>query len=270
MYLAILRYKVPRKDVEPYLPAHISFLKEGYENNDFIVSGPMLNQKGGVIVSSLRRRGEFEQLLKKDPFMIHDLASYEVICLDPTLFHPDFALFIRESDKEIIELSPYQAEWETSFQTESEKLRHSLNETLIEIHHIGSTAIPGMMAKPIIDILPVVKNIQDVDHLTSSLEALGYEAKGEFGIPGRRFFTKKINNKRAYNVHIFEKGHADIERHLCFRDYMRTHPEEADTYSNLKKELVKKSPDDMEKYCWGKEDFVKLMESKALLWRKGS
>jgi GrpB-like predicted nucleotidyltransferase (UPF0157 family) len=84
-------------------------------------------------------------------------------------------------------------------------------------------------------------------------------------MPGRRFFIKKHNGKRTFNVHIFEKDHPDIERHLRFRDYLRTHSEERDTYSNLKKELVFRSKNDIEKYCWGKEDFIKSIEAKSFL-----
>ncbi|MBS0272263.1 MAG: GrpB family protein [Proteobacteria bacterium] len=199
--------------------------------------------------------------------MIHNIADYEVIAFEPSRFHPDFATFILEPEKENIELVPYTPEWEVTFKAEAEKISHALGQTLLDIHHIGSTAIPGIVAKPIVDILPVVKDIQEVDRLTSSLEALGYEAKGEYGMPGRRFFIKKQKGKRLFNVHIFEEGHADIERHLRFRDYMRDHPDTAQVYSDLKKDLVKKSPDDIEKYCWGKEDFIKGVELKALLWK---
>ncbi len=263
MFLALIRYKVPREEIEPYIPDHVSFLKEGYANNDFIVSGRMMNDKGGVILSPLTRRGEFEQILRKDPFMVHDLASYEIVAFDPSRFHPDFAPFVREPQKEEIELVPYTSQWEVIFKDEAALLCQALEPTFLAIHHIGSTSIPGIVAKPIVDILPVVKDIQEVDRLTPALEALGYEAKGEYGMPGRRFFMKKKNGKRLFNVHIFQEGHLDIERHLRFRNYMRDHPEEAQDYSNLKKELIAKHPDDIERYCWGKEDFIKAIEIRA-------
>jgi GrpB-like predicted nucleotidyltransferase (UPF0157 family) len=82
-------------------------------------------------------------------------------------------------------------------------------------------------------------------------------------MPGRRFLIKKQGGKRTFNVHIFEKDHPDIERHLRFRDYLRTHPEERDAYSRLKKELVSESQDDIEQYCWGKEEFIKSIEVKS-------
>ncbi|HUX80002.1 MAG TPA: GrpB family protein [Alphaproteobacteria bacterium] len=267
MFLALLRYKVPREELDAHLPAHTAFLEEGYAKNDFIVSGRMMNDKGGVILSPITRRGEFEQLLKNDPFMVHDLADYEIISFDPSRFHPDFAPFIRELEREVIELLPYTPEWETLFQAEATRIKHALGDTLLDIHHIGSTSIPGTLAKPIVDMLPVVKDIHVVDRLTPSLQALGYEARGEFGIPGRRFFMKREKGKRTFNVHIFAEGHPDIERHLRFRDYLKNHPDDADSYSRLKKDLVKQSPDDIERYCWGKEDFVKAIELKAFLWR---
>jgi GrpB-like predicted nucleotidyltransferase (UPF0157 family)/uncharacterized protein YciI len=267
MFLALLRYKVPPEEIEPYRKDHIAFLNAGYANNDLIVSGRMMTGKGGVILSPLTQRVDFEQLLRKDPFMVHDLADYEIIPFSPSRFHPDFASFIREPEREKIDLVPYSPEWETIYNAEAELLSQALGDTLQEIHHIGSTAIPGIVAKPIIDILPVVNDIHAVDLLTPSLEALGYEARGEFGMPGRRFFVKRQNGIRTFNVHIFETGHPDIERHVRFRDYLRNHPDDADSYSKLKKDLVKQSPDDIEQYCWGKEDFVKATELKAFLWR---
>ncbi|MBY0271839.1 MAG: GrpB family protein [Alphaproteobacteria bacterium] len=267
MYLAILRYKVPEGEIERYRSDHIDFLKKGYERGDFIVSGKMFNGKGGVILSPLTRRGNFEQLLKEDPFKIHDLATYEIIGFDPSRFHPDFTPFIREREKETIELHPYKPEWEKSFQDEAKALKEIFGKNLLEIHHIGSTAIPGTVAKPIIDILPVVEKIEDVDKLTPAFEKLGYTVRGEFGMPGRRFFIKTKDGKRYFNVHVFQEGHPDIERHLRFRNHMRTHSEDAKAYSDLKKKLIADAPDDMEKYSWGKEDFVKAIELRAFLWR---
>ncbi|MBY0501090.1 MAG: GrpB family protein [Alphaproteobacteria bacterium] len=193
------------------------------------------------------------------------LVDYEVIAFDPSRFHPDFSSFIREPERVEIELVPYTTEWESLFKEEAEILSETLGETLVTLHHIGSTAIPGIVAKPILDILPVVKDIQAIDHLTDALQTLGYEGRGEFGMPGRRFFMKTVAGKRHVNVHIFEKGHPDILRHLLFRDYLKNHAEDAFAYSELKKKLVLESQNDIERYCWGKEDFVKAIEIKASL-----
>jgi GrpB-like predicted nucleotidyltransferase (UPF0157 family)/uncharacterized protein YciI len=268
MFLAILRYKVSQEELEPCVQAHAEFLKDATSQNAFMVSGEMMPPKGSVVLSPLTRRGEFEEILRRDPFIQNDLVSYEIIAFDPSHFHPDFAGFIREPERETIELVPYTVEWERIFKEEAEAISQALGKTLLTIHHIGSTSIPGIVAKPIVDILPVVKNIHDVDRLTPALEALGYEARGEFGMPGRRFFVKKQNGKRTFNVHIFEGAHPDVERHLRFRDYLRMHPEDAGVYSDLKKSLVMKSSDDIERYCWGKDDLVRSLDEKALLWRK--
>lgn len=269
MYLALLRYKVPRDVIDLHLEDHVAFLKEGYAKGLLIVSGKMMSAKGGVILSSLTHRGDFEQFLRKDPFIQHDLVSYEVIAFTPSRFHPDFASFVKEPEKEEIELAPHTPDWEDLFNKEAERISLALEGTLKAIHHIGSTSIPGIVAKPIVDILPVVKDIQTVDRLTPAMEALGYEAKGEFGMPGRRFFMKKKNGKRLFNVHVFEEGHPDIRRHLLFRDYLRAHPEDARAYSELKKSLVKKSSDDLEQYGWGKDDLIQSIQEKAFLWHKG-
>jgi GrpB-like predicted nucleotidyltransferase (UPF0157 family)/uncharacterized protein YciI len=267
MFLAILRYKVSREALEPFISSHGAFLEEAYGENNLTVSGPMLSGRGEVIFSPLTRLGEFHDVLRKDPFMVHDLASYETIAFDPSHFHQDFASFVREIEREKIELVPYTPEWKSQFEEEAKALSAALSDTRVAIHHIGSTAIPGIVAKPIVDILPVVKDIHVIDQLTPSLEALGYEAKGEYGMPGRRFFVKKQSGKQRFNMHIFQEGHADIERHLRFRDYLLTHPEDANTYSELKKSLITLAADDIERYCWGKNDFIKATEVRAMLWR---
>jgi len=267
MFFALLRYKVSPEDLEPYVQAHAEFLKDFTSQNAFLVSGEMMPLRGNVILSPLTRRGEFEEILRKDPFIQNDLVSYEIIAFEPSHFHPGFAGFVREPEKETIELVPYTVEWERIFKEEAEAISQALGKILLAIHHIGSTSIPGIVAKPIVDILPVVKNIHDVDRLTPALEALGYEARGEFGMPGGRFFVKQKNGKRTFNVHIFEEEHPDVERHLRFRDYLRTHSEDAMVYSELKKSLVMRSSHDIERYCWGKEDLVRSLDEKAFLWR---
>ena len=95
-----------------------------------------------------------------------------------------------------------------------------LGDTCIAIHPIGSTAIPGADAKPILDLMPVVRDLAAVDALTPAFAALGYEALGELGIPGRRYF-RKGGDERTHQLHVFQVGdHANIVRHLAFRDLL--------------------------------------------------
>lgn len=97
----------------------------------------------------------------------------------------------------------------------------------MDTHHIGSTSVYGLPAKPIIDIMPVVRDIEAVDHSNSAFEQIGYECMGEYGIPGRRYLRKgKV--ERTHHVHIFEESNAhDIQRHLAVRDYLRAHADMA-------------------------------------------
>ncbi|MGJ5712805.1 GrpB family protein [Staphylococcus auricularis] len=168
-----------------------------------------------------------------------------------------------------IELENYNPDWPNMYLSEKEKLQHVLGQDLITIHHIGSTAIPNIKAKPIIDILCVVKNIKDIDRYHSAMQNLGYEGLGENGISSRRFFLKinKNTQKRTHHVHIFDQSaQAQIERHLDFRDYLRKNPKEARNYEALKEQLAQWYPDNRDKYTDGKATFIKEIEHKAKLY----
>ncbi|MFG6120800.1 GrpB family protein [Thalassobacillus sp. B23F22_16] len=164
-----------------------------------------------------------------------------------------------------VEVVAYDAHWMDRFREEAEQIEAVLGDNLVAIHHIGSTSVPGLVAKPIIDIMPVVKDIAAVDPYKEAMETLGYEAKGEFGIPGRRFF-KKGGDARTHHVHVFEEGSPDSIRHLAFRDYLREHPDAAKAYGKLKQNLARQFPHDMEAYIEGKHHFVTELEQKAVTW----
>ncbi len=184
----------------------------------------------------------------------------------------------------LVEVVPHNPQWKQSFEAESEKIATALATNLVVIHHIGSTAIPHIYAKPIIDFLIEVNDINLVTEQTPALAALGYEAMGEYGLIGRRYFRKDASAEfssaacavrkenppgiRTHNVHIYEICSPEIERHLAFRDYMLAHPEEAEQYSQLKQELAQKYPEDIEGYMDGKDEFVKRIERKAIQWQK--
>lgn len=137
----------------------------------------------------------------------------------------------------------------------------------MRLHHIGSTAIPGIPAKPIIDILIEVVDIQALDERTPAIETLGYEAMGEYGIPQRRYFRRDdASGNRTHQVHAFQAGSAEVHRHLAFRDYMIAHRLAARAYGELKQHLADRYPDDVEAYMDGKDAFVKDHEALALAW----
>ena len=165
--------------------------------------------------------------------------------------------------KERIEVVPYDLNWPELFKKEAELIRKILGNNCIEIHHIGSTSVPGLSAKPLIDILPVVRNILDVDPFVKAMESIGYEAMGEYGIAFRRFFRKSILGVRSHNVHIYEEGDSEISRYIKFRDWMRSHKDDAANYAKLKLELAAKYPQDILQYCIGKDAFVAHIDAKT-------
>ena len=166
-------------------------------------------------------------------------------------------------NKREVKVVDYLHEWKQLFQQESQVLNEIFGDIVIDIYHIGSTAIPEIKAKPIIDILIEVNEIKKVDYFDEQLIQLGYIPFGENGIVNRRFFIKGTEVNRTHHVHIFQTGDEEISRHIRFRDYMISHPDEATNYSNLKEELAKKHPYDIEEYIKGKNQFIKEIDGKA-------
>ena len=154
--------------------------------------------------------------------------------------------------------------WAAQYAAEAEKLRAVLGENCTAIHHIGSTAVPGLKAKPILDIMPVVRDLRAVDRAAEDFRRLGYEYLGEFGIPGRRYL-RKGGDERTHQVHVFaEADEANIRRHIAFRDHLRAHEADRDAYARLKRALAQAHPYDIEAYCEGKAAFVRALERRAL------
>lgn len=158
-----------------------------------------------------------------------------------------------------IVLENHTPEWEQLYEREVSVLSRILGHELVAAHHIGSTAIPEIAAKPIIDILLAVRSIDSVEKYSGQFQSVGYEAKGELGIKGRRFLQKG-GNRRTHHVHIFEKGSPEISRHIKFRDHMKENKEKAKDYENLKVALAEKYACDPESYCRGKTEFIRLVE----------
>ncbi len=161
-----------------------------------------------------------------------------------------------------LEVVPYNPNWQNLFKEEARLVQQALGGNCIAIHHVGSTAVPGLPAKPVIDMLAVVKDIRVVDKATEAMQQLGYEAKGEHGIAFRRFFLKG-KELRTHHVHVFQIGDAEIERHACFRDWLISHPEDAKNYAVLKQELAQQFPNDINGYCNGKEAFITEIDAKS-------
>lgn len=165
-----------------------------------------------------------------------------------------------------VEVVPYNPGWPRMFEDEADRLRPVLESKLLRLHHIGSTSVPGLAAKPIIDILAEVEDITKLDNLNEHMIAAGYTPKGEFGISGRRYFFKGNDERHTVHIHAFEVGHTEIRRHLLFRDYLRAQPDTAKRYAERKRSLAEHFPYDVEGYTDGKDDFIHEVDRLALAW----
>ncbi|MCF6325172.1 MAG: GrpB family protein [Gammaproteobacteria bacterium] len=165
-----------------------------------------------------------------------------------------------------IELEKYNDCWSGEFQREVELIKAALSGNLIRACHIGSTAIKGCCAKPVIDIILEVVSLGEIDQTSHLFEVLGYEVKGEFGIARRRFFQKG-GDSRTHHLHIFESGDLEIERHLLVVEFMNAHPDKMAEYSALKIRLSQKYREFPEKYAAGKVLFINRIERAATAWK---
>lgn len=166
-----------------------------------------------------------------------------------------------------VQVLPYQPAWPAAFESEASRVAQALGDAGGALHHIGSTSVPGLAAKPIIDMLLEVSDLAALDRRSDALVAQGWEAKGEFGLPGRRYFRKTdAQGRRTHHLHAFEAGSAEARRHLAFRDYLIAHPDVASAYGTLKRALAAAHPEDMSAYMDGKDPFIKDHEARALRW----
>lgn len=154
--------------------------------------------------------------------------------------------------------------WKEVYETEARVWRDDLGDALVAIHHMGSTAVPGIMAKPTIDILVEARDLDAVEARTAALGQRGYEARGEYGIEGRRYFVRRtdLDWLRGFHVHVYATGSAHLARHLLFRNVLLAKPAIARAYEDLKRSLA--SPDGVlvEDYAARKWSFIEdVMEA---------
>jgi GrpB-like predicted nucleotidyltransferase (UPF0157 family) len=170
------------------------------------------------------------------------------------------------SERRAVELVPPDPRWPEIARAESARLAEAIGQTLIVVHHIGSTSIPGIKAKPTIDLLPMVRDLAVLDTREEAVRALGYDWRGEFGLAGRRFCSLTKGDKRLFNVHCYEQSNPDVLRHLAFRDYLRAHPAIAREYEAEKIRAAAIAPDDVLAYNDQKNDWIKRVEQDAIAW----
>ena len=163
-------------------------------------------------------------------------------------------------------VTPYNPAWPAQFDAEAARLRALLGDLVVAIHHVGSTSVPGLAAKPVIDIMPIVAEIEAVERYLTGMAELGYAPRGEYGLPGRRYFAKDTDGVRSHHVHMYGADNPEVVRHLAFRDYLCAHPAVTQEYGALKEALAQRHPDDIGAYMDGKDGFIKAVEAEAVRW----
>lgn len=168
-----------------------------------------------------------------------------------------------------VELVPHDAAWAERAVREAARIQGALGDVVLVVHHIGSTSIPGILAKPIIDLMPIVRSLELLDAHESDVRALGYDWRGEFGIAGRRFCPlDDANGKRIVHVHFFAPDSPEIEPNLAFRDYLRTHPDEARAYEVEKQRAARLHPNEPIAYTDEKGAWIRAAKARALAWAR--
>jgi len=166
-----------------------------------------------------------------------------------------------------VRIVPYDPAWKTKAEAIIQQLHHTLLENSYAIEHIGSTSIPGLSAKPVIDLLPIVWDMEKLDVQKDRIIELGYGWHGEFGIAGRRFCTlSNPAGERLVHLHFFQKDAGPITRHLAFRDYLLAHPSIAKEYEKEKIRAASLHPADSMAYNDEKSAWVQAQEKDALTW----
>ena len=160
-------------------------------------------------------------------------------------------------ERHLVKLMPHQTAWADLFQQEAGRLRAALGDRVVRIEHVGSTAVPGLDAKPILDIVVAVRDMTDAATFEQAFSPLGYIHKVENDMPGRLYFVKRLPDDRStHHLNITELGTECWFTHVAFRDYLLEYPEAREEYRKLKLDLVQRHAPDRAAYQEGKGTFI--------------
>ena len=167
--------------------------------------------------------------------------------------------------QEPITLVDYDSKWVGAYEKEEREIRNTTGKHIEEIEHIGSTSVPGLAAKPIIDIMAGVGMLEDADRCIEPLQTLGWIYAPEFeeSLPHRRYFRKTNAENHTHHLHMVEITSDWWDRHILFRDYLREHPAVAREYEDLKREFAERHRWDVNEYAGAKTDFIRTIEERA-------
>lgn len=167
-----------------------------------------------------------------------------------------------------ISLLPYDPTWPAKYAEEADLLLRTLPDFLVAVEHVGSTSVQGLAAKPVIDILTAVRNFDEFPVVVERLEGIDYiyTPESEVDDPSRRVFRKgpqDVTRLRTHHLHVTEHGGYYWRRLIAFRDYLRSHPEDASSYLSLKRDLAAQHATDPGRYTREKREFVRKIEKAA-------
>ena len=156
----------------------------------------------------------------------------------------------------IVELDNFNEEWAFEYELEAKLLKEVLGDRLLEIHHVGSTSIKGLKAKPVIDILIAIESLENISEIEELLKDYDYSNRGHQGVEDRYFFAKGPEESRTHYIHFVELKNNTYYNLVLFKKYLLEHEEYIQKYCELKQELAEKYPDERKKYTAGKSEFI--------------
>lgn len=160
-------------------------------------------------------------------------------------------------------LVAYQESWRRQFRRERKRLLGACGEKLSAVEHVGSTSVPGLIAKPLLDIAAALGAFEDGEDAVPCIIRLGYEYLGEHGVPGRFYFVLRDEGRSLAHLHMYEQSHPDLHDLVAFKTYLLHHPEAVEAYAEVKRELYAKYRDDRASYTSAKGAFIQTILSKA-------
>lgn len=165
-----------------------------------------------------------------------------------------------------VTLAPHDPQWAVLARAEAARMEAALGADLCTVHHIGSTSIPGLRAKPIVDLLPVLRDLEALDGAREAMESLGYSWLGENGLPGRRYcvFNDPVDGHRLVHAHLYADGSSEVTRHLAFRDLLRERRDLRQSYEAEKRRCQVLHSTDHIAYSICKSEWIERVEAEAL------
>jgi GrpB-like predicted nucleotidyltransferase (UPF0157 family) len=165
-----------------------------------------------------------------------------------------------------VQLTAHDPSWSDQAEREGVRLLDAVGSAITSVQHIGSTSIPGILAKPIIDLMGIGPDLETIESARPRFESLGYAWHGDYGVDGRRYctLTDTATGLRRFHLHCYADGDRSIRRHIAFRDYLRARPDEAHRYERMKQGCAAKHPADSNAYTACKDRWITRVEAAAL------